>query len=288
MTTPTKKMTRAKKNSGSALVFNVLTVLMLLLTCLSATSTGALVAFPGALAAVGLAPAVATAPALPTMIVVQGPSATPNPDGSTPLPSGETPAPVDSTATSGGNAAFPTFPPTWTPSATPTASEIPPTRTPQPSATETLPPLTETLTPTPSLTPTVTKPGPTPTRTKPAIIYRMKTGHPLYLANYANSAGCSWMGIFGQVFDAGGLPVNNLKIHVEGRGINVDVLTGSALQYGGGYYEAPLGNVAVATTNEYRIQVRNSANQPLSDFYYVNTKSTCTQNLILVSFETKP
>ncbi len=81
---------------------------------------------------------------------------------------------------------------------------IPPTGTPT---------KTPTRTPTPS-TPTSIPPTATPT---PLYFYAVQPGSPAMLPNFANaSAGCNWQGIAGQVFNADGLPVNNLVVKAGG------------------------------------------------------------------------
>jgi hypothetical protein len=114
----------------------------------------------------------------------------------------------------------------------------------------------------------------------------MQNNQPTYTQNVANTAGCNWMGIAGQAFDLGGAPVQNLIVHVEGGGLNFDVVTGDprAAAYGPGAYEAVLSNKTADTTNTYRIQLRTITGQALSDVFNIQTFADCKKNLILVFF----
>jgi len=198
------------------------------------------------------------------------------------------------TRTPSPTSAVPTFPPTWTPSSTPTITDTPlPSDTPAPTDTGTpRPPTrtpTETLTPTPTATntPTPSPTGPTPTRTatRSAFKYTTQPGYPQYLPNFANTAGCNWMGFAGQVFSLEGNPEISFIVHLEGGGLNLDSLTGSGpAAYGSGSYEIAVNNKPVATTGTYRLQLRAADGAPLSDNYVINTFDTCDKNLIKVNF----
>jgi hypothetical protein len=184
-----------------------------------------------------------------------------------------------------------TFPPTWTPPGTPTVTNTrPPSETPTETPTETPRP-TGTLTPTVTLTPsktqtfTPTGPTPTPSRTLSPFNYLMQNGHPTYMQNWANTAGCSWLGIAGQVFDLSGRSVQGLYVHLEGGGLNVDAPTGAKPAYGPSGYELYLTDHVVNTTDIYKVQLRDSAGKALSDWYLVPTFQDCAKNLILVNFE---
>jgi len=175
-------------------------------------------------------------------------------------------------------------PPTWT--ATPTASATATataTNTATSIATPTAPRPTATLTPTP-LPPTPTGPTPTRTNTKTAYSFDLQNGTPSYYPNWANTAGCDWMGIAGQAFDLDGNPVLGLFIHIEGNGLNYDSVTGSKPAYGPGGYELYLGDHPQRTTGVYRLQLRTSSGVPLSAVYTIDTYSECSKNLIIVNF----
>jgi hypothetical protein len=275
-------------------LFNLLAVVFLVLACATALCVAVIFVNPGVLSAIGLnafVPQPLPTPIRLADLLTRAPSANLTPDANNTTPTlngaGETPsAPAGPTETlPPGVTAFPTFPPTWTPSATPTASEIPPTRTPQPTETATVPPYTATPSETPTPTPTSTRVAfvPTATKTKSPFVYTLKNIQPM--ANYANTAGCNWMGIAGQVFNQSGQPLNNITIHIEGRGLNANAQTGTASQYGTGYYEIVLDNHPVETTSDYKIQVRNASGQPLSETYTIPTKGDCAKNLTLVNFE---
>lgn len=250
-------------------IFNVLAVLFLALSCLTVACVAAVFAFPG------LIPAQFQPP---TPFVVAVFTLPPPPPTVTP------------TNTSG----VPTLPPEWTHTPTPTITDTPtpsdtptitPTGTERPTATS-----TPTITLTPSQTPTITPTGPTrtPTKTRSAFQFTMQNDQPAYLKNFANTAGCNWMGIAGQVFDLNGNAMLNQIVHLEGGGLNVDAITGTRIEYGPSGYELYLGNQAKDTTDVYRVQLRSAQGQPLSEVYVIRTFADCSatsgKNLILVNF----
>jgi hypothetical protein len=204
---------------------------------------------------------------------------------------------------------IPTLPPTFTPTTKPSDTPAPPTATftlegditvtaevtveettPAPGITETV---TETETPTesaptetPTLTPTATSSGPTPTpsKTRSAFPFTVQGNGPLPVQNFANSAGCNWMGIAGQAFDLNGIPIVGYIVHLEGGGLDADSITGSKTAYGSGGYEFFLNDHVVQTTGEYKVQLLNPSGTPVSDFVTVNTFADCSKNLLLVNF----
>jgi len=242
-----------KSAFGGGSCFNILTAVFLLLSCVSLVCVSAVFANPGI---------------IPAELQPQ------------PIPAVSTRIP---TSTATNTSVYPTFPPTWTPE-TPTVTstrEIIDTAT--ATATET-PRVTRTNTRVPSRTPTHTPAGPTATRTPTRSAFQFTLqGSPTYLTNFANTAGCNWMGIAGQAFNLSGQPVVGLLVHLDGGGVVVESVTGSKPAYGPGGYELPFNDHVQATTNVYRLQLRN-AGAPLSDTYVINTFADCNKNLILVNF----
>lgn len=253
-------------------LLNLLALAFVLLSCLGAALAALLFEFPGVLAYVpggsayipATEPAIALVLSLPTL-----PASTPD-------------------------ARLPTLPPVWTATDTPTISPTPGPGTPTaiPSGTVAVPTYTSTPTVTPTRTPT--KPSPTPTRTGPtptrtathsAFAFTLQNGSPTYLANFLNTSGCNWFGIAGRAFGLDNNPEINLTVHLEGGGINTDVLTGtgpSAL--GTGSYQIPLSDHPIDTTDVYHMQLRNNTVQNLSDVYSIRTYGDCTKNVVMVNF----
>lgn len=194
------------------------------------------------------------------------------------------------------SAQFPTLPPVWTPTDTPTVtpSPLPGTSSPAPSGTVTFPTYTSTFTPTPTSTATRlpgtgTRTGPTPkptfTRAPNNAAFTLQPGSPTYLANFINTSGCNWFGIVGRAFGLDNNPVINLTVHLEGGGINTDVLTGtgpSAL--GPGSYQIPISDHPIATTDVYQVQLRYNTGTAASNVFSIQTYGDCTKNLVMVNF----
>jgi hypothetical protein len=164
------------------------------------------------------------------------------------------------------------------------------TNTPEPTATQ----IPATATTAPTLTPTATATNtPTATATATAIpmAYKVQTGSPAYMVNFAHSsASCAWEGIAGQVFNSAGTPVTNYVVKVTGsyNGSPVSILgvTGmvSGNPYGPGSYEIVLGSTPVDSTDLLTIQVFNSTGQALTDPIKFGTSSNCSKNLIIINF----
>lgn len=187
----------------------------------------------------------------------------------------ETKTPL-STGTS-AQTATPAF--TLTPSKTPTRSSTP-TRTATP---------TRTSTPTKTATPTITL---TPTQTSTPLPYTLQVEAPVYIKNFVHTdAGCDWMGVAGQVFDANGDPVLNLVLvatgTLNGKSLNLTAVTGipEADVYGPGGYEIQLADETLASSQSLRIQVYDLQGNALSEAFVFDTYADCTKNLAIINFK---
>jgi hypothetical protein len=201
---------------------------------------------------------------------------------------------------------FPTFPATFTPSPTITET-LPPSETPtatiEVSDTPTIVPDTDTPAPTATddqtqiaqLTASVATNTPlptntsaptfTPTKTLSAFPFVVQGGGAAPISNFANSAGCNWMGIAGQAFSLDGNPIIGYVVHLQGGGLNQDSTTGTKTAYGPGGYEFFLNNRPVQSTDEFKVQLFNETGKiPLSDVVLVDTFADCSKNLLLVNF----
>lgn len=194
----------------------------------------------------------------------------------------------------------PTATPTDSPiQATFTPVQLPPTATPRPSntprptdaptAVPIFPSRTPTPTPTntPTFTPTATPTGPTPTPqpTRSSFLFTKTDNSPFYLRNSANSAGCDWMGIAGEVLDLSGNPVavGSYRVHVWGEGLGDRyALAGSAPDYSASGWEVFLFNAPVA--REYNVQLESQNGTAVSQVYRVQTRASCDDNLVRLDF----
>ncbi|MFZ0547111.1 MAG: hypothetical protein WAM60_16820 [Candidatus Promineifilaceae bacterium] len=107
---------------------------------------------------------------------------------------------------------------------------------------------------------------------------------PIYLQNYANNAGCNWLGIAGLVFDLQGYPValGEYQVHAWGGGIDERVLVGGAPAYGPSGYEVYLYDSPIV--NDYNLQLETAAGHSISPIYEVQTHASCSENLLFFSF----
>lgn len=182
--------------------------------------------------------------------------------------------------------------PTWTPSATrePTMTATPrgtstPTLT--PSLTPTwLPTRTPTPTPTRTNTPTLTPtpgPSPTPANTRSAFPFTIGPGSPSYIQNWANNAGCNWLGVAGQVFDVSGNPVADGAYMIFAHPpVDYQTFTGGARTYGPSGWEIYLNNQPQVAT--YHIQLFSPSGTPVSEVIEFQTWASCNQNLVIINF----
>lgn len=169
------------------------------------------------------------------------------------------------------------LPPTWTP------TEPQPENTPEPTATIEVPLVTVTAmegeveaTPEPT-----TETGYYAFELKSEIVaLNGKIFHPDW--------DCNWLGAAGQVEDLQGSPAKGIRVAVggflNGRQIDMNSLTGTALQYGPSGYEFKLADKPVASKGKLWVQLLDQAGLALSEKVYFDTFDACDQNLILINF----
>lgn len=182
--------------------------------------------------------------------------------------------------------------PTWTPIPPLPTSTTRPTNTARPTLTPSIVPTfptrtpTATITPTPTNTPTITPPGPSPTASPTLSQYPFTKSEtsPFYLQNYANDAGCGWMGVAGEVLDLNRnpVPVGSYQVHVWGNGIDARLQVGSAPDYSPSGWEQFLFNSPVI--RDYSVQLESVNGTAVSQAYRVQTRASCNQNLVRFDF----
>lgn len=182
-----------------------------------------------------------------------------------------------------------TPPPTETfvaPTASPTKQNASTTTpTPELSGNELVPPsLTPTPTNTPTFTPTPRGPTPTPTNTPSQFIFTKTSDSPIYLRNYANSAGCNWSGIAGEVLDVQGNPIaiGLYRVHIWDGGVDVRLDTSSKREYGPSGWEQFVLNQPVERF--FNIQLETVSQTPVSEIYRVQSQNDCNRNLLYFIF----
>ncbi len=171
------------------------------------------------------------------------------------------------------------------PLAPPTPLPIIITTTPLP-ATATVPPSPG---PTASFTPLspeelgITLEAPPPPATFTPALFPFTVAEPgvVYVPN-ANGEGCNWSSIAGSVTDLQGQPLNGYGIRIQGNNREDTVFSGSALTFGPGGFELPLNGVPLA--GDYTVQLLSPSGAPVSDEYPVSTRTSCEQNVAIVSF----
>lgn len=182
--------------------------------------------------------------------------------------------------------------PTWTPlAAPPTVTPLPrntrpATHTPSPVPILPSRTATPTHTPTASNTPTATPTGPTPTAspTRSAFPFTKTDNSPFYLQNYANEAGCNWLGVAGEVLDLSRNPAapGSYVVHVWGSGIDARLQVGSAPAYSPSGWEQFLFDSPVI--RDYNVQLETPSGTAVSQIYRVQTRASCNENLLRLDF----
>lgn len=197
-----------------------------------------------------------------------------------------------------------TLPPTYTHTATVTLTYTPsntPTVTATPTATITdtpAPTLTPSLTFTPSISPTLTPsytptgPTPTPTLTEIPYPFKLRESPPRIVQNFANSAGCNWQGIGGQVLSFDGSDYRNSNLVVRAFKSSSEALDrtakiGSNTLYGNTGWEIALETGI--TDDVYFVQLETINGSKISPTYQIKFPASCDQNVAVLNFiQTRP
>ena len=265
-------MNRKQRRGCGSVIQNVIAILFLLVALLVVAGFAAVFFMPDLLeltplaslvrteqTTAGAAPTVAVAAMVPSMT----PTNTPNSLLPTWTPRSEEPTPEP----------LPTN--TRRPPAEPSITPTIPTRTPTPTATNT-----------PTSTPTETPIGPTPTSspTRSSFLFTKSDTSPFYLQNFANNAGCNWMGIAGEVMDfsLNPVPAGSYRVHVWGSGIDARLTVGTAPAYSPSGWEQFLFDSPVI--RDYNVQLESSSGTAVSQVYSVQSRASCNQNLVRFDF----
>ena len=179
-----------------------------------------------------------------------------------------------------------TFPPTWTPTHTAT-----PTDTPVPTETPTITP-TATDTPTPTFTPTATRtPAPPPTATRthtptpsPTPWPYVQHGYTYMLPNDKNEAGCDWLGVGGQVYDAQGIPFPGIGVRCWSGGFEGTSLSGGHPEYGPAGWEVYLYDRPRDATWNCQVMEGGTGVSPVVTFT-TTTNNGCNLNSVRIDFK---
>ena len=107
---------------------------------------------------------------------------------------------------------------------------------------------------------------------------------PLYLQNYANGAGCDWLGAAGEVLDYNHRPVlnNSYRVHIWGSGIDEYANVGGAPAYSPSGWEQVLFDSPVV--RDYQLQLETMDGTAVSPIYAIQTRAACNQNLLRFDF----
>lgn len=262
-------------SKGSSVIYNIIAIIFLILSVIACIYV--VWQFASAPASSAAEAAVPTVAVLPTLTASATATATDLPTA--------TPTPTQTLV--------PSITPVPTQTPVPTATPLPPTATltpiPSQTATATPPPTetgtataTATDTPPPTLEPSPTGPTPSP------FPFDVRGGGANFTTNFANTAGCAWQGIGGQVFDVNGSPLTNIQVHVFGDN-NFDQYTvsGSNSLYGVGGWEISVGTVT--SPSSYIVELVTTQGTRISSQVAVTFPGDCTRNLALVNFiQTRP
>ncbi|MEZ4511068.1 MAG: hypothetical protein R3C62_04265 [Chloroflexota bacterium] len=110
---------------------------------------------------------------------------------------------------------------------------------------------------------------------------------PAYLQNFANNAGCNWLGMAGELQDAEGKPMGAgaYQVHVWGSGIDNRVLIGSVTAYSPAGWEVYLFSSPVVRSYQVQLELVDGQTA-VSPIYTVTTRASCSENLVRFDFQT--
>jgi hypothetical protein len=253
---------------NSDLLYNLISIFFLLATVVTVGVVGALMLQPP--------PERDLSALLPTVVPSRTPTLTPTPTltftaSPTSLPPTFTPTPTH------------TLTPTITPTFTPTISPSP-TITDTPSITPT-PVATDTPTITPTFTPSPTATGSTATFTPSQSPFLFDLREPVtYRANFANTAGCTWQGVGGQVLGVDGTPyTGQLQVRAYNNQIDRVVAIGTNSLYGQtSGWEIPLDTNI--NNQIYFLQLESINGTRLSPVIQLQYTNSCDFNVGIVNF----
>ncbi len=112
--------------------------------------------------------------------------------------------------------------------------------------------------------------------------FTLQHDHVIYITNPDARGGCNWSSIAGSVMNYDGSALNGYGVHVVGEGVDQTVATGSAPGFGPGGFEVPLGSVA--RDAQFVAQLLDTAGNPASPVYTVETRSECDLNIAALRF----
>ena len=185
------------------------------------------------------------------------------------------------------------LPPTWTPGPTQIATQTPiPTNTLEPTDT---PSVIDTTTPSgssptgdlPTGTAVLVTPSPTASEGMPFVLH---PGDPVAINNIGHQElGCNWTGVAGRAFDLSGAPIEEglfvkLAGTLNGETLETLGMLGMVNTYGPGSYEFKLGDSPRESIQVLWVQLFDQAMLPLSEQVYFDTYAECDRNLILINF----
>ncbi len=263
-----------KSKKAGVNILNILSIALLTVTCIVGFVITLILVRPELLANTPLTSptnsTITEIEELPTMEVVaviptMPPSATPNKLAPTFTPASQ------------GMLATSTRKPfaTLSASATPTVTPIIPSSTP-----------TSTPTSTSTNTPTATPLGPTvtPSPTRSQYQFTKSDTSPIYLQNFANLAGCKWMGFAGEVLDLNRYSVltGMYNVHVWRGGIDERAFVGGAPAYSPSGWEQFVTDEPLVNT--YNVQLETVSGTAVSQVYTIQTRDNCNQNLVRIDF----
>lgn len=164
----------------------------------------------------------------------------------------------------------PTAPPTATTAAPPTATTAPE----GPTAT------TEVQGPTPTQ---FTFPDVTPSNTPSGqgVFFEPNEGDPVY---GPHPEGCSAMYVGGSVFDTNGAPAIFWLVRMTGSFGTVDAYSGSNPAYGEAGYEIEIAAPQNTTGQVFMQIIDDLTGEAVSELIIIDTKSSCSENLILLNW----
>ncbi len=126
-----------------------------------------------------------------------------------------------------------------------------------------------------------------PTLTPSPTITPILSSYPFGVADeqvkyHPYSGGCDWLGVGGDVADMNDNPLQGVRVHVWGDGVDQLVLSGTSGDWGPAGWQVKLAEAP--KVGRYHVQLVAADDSPLSPVVAFDTRDSCVENLVMVRF----
>ena len=118
---------------------------------------------------------------------------------------------------------------------------------------------------------------------EPAAWFQLRHNQVAFTSNFANDLGCMWQGFGGAVISSDNDPLDGIKVHIYGNGVDFYSSSGTNPLYGPGGWEI---QVADSINNgTYFVEIQSQKGAIISHTVAVTFPQACDGNLAVLNFE---